>query len=364
MPRCTQTRAFFLAFLFSSLLFGSCGESYEIIWEGQSPGECGDTADNDGDGVFDCDDPDCYNAPNCKNNNSSTSATENGSDTELSPDIEKIVAGTYSTCGIKRDGELICWGSLGGDLPPSGLSFKDIALGYEQNCGITSGGTIECWGADPSSPQDAPPGIFEQIEVGQSRFCAIDVNGALHCWGEFEGEPISLPEIQSRTEPPGGRYKAVSVGPYSACAITEGSDLVCWGHGGLSTEKNPPTGKFLSVSVSRNYACAIDTDSVTHCWTGHWEATPHQVVSNLQSVNVFRSGVATEEAFGVPSLSRKACGIRGTGSLTCWGDNVQSEPPVGTFRALAMGLEHGCAISTGGAIQCWGDNSFGQASPP
>jgi hypothetical protein len=33
--------------------------------EGALPGECGDAADNDADGLFDCLDPDCYNAPDC-----------------------------------------------------------------------------------------------------------------------------------------------------------------------------------------------------------------------------------------------------------------------------------------------------------
>ncbi len=33
--------------------------------EGSSPGECSDAADNDVDGLFDCDDPDCAGAPDC-----------------------------------------------------------------------------------------------------------------------------------------------------------------------------------------------------------------------------------------------------------------------------------------------------------
>ncbi len=34
-------------------------------WEGRHPGECDDGADNDGDGMFDCADSDCTNAPEC-----------------------------------------------------------------------------------------------------------------------------------------------------------------------------------------------------------------------------------------------------------------------------------------------------------
>jgi hypothetical protein len=34
-------------------------------YEGDQPGECSDGADNDQDGLFDCDDPDCFGAPDC-----------------------------------------------------------------------------------------------------------------------------------------------------------------------------------------------------------------------------------------------------------------------------------------------------------
>jgi len=34
-------------------------------FEGDQPGECSDGADNDQDGFFDCDDPDCFGAPDC-----------------------------------------------------------------------------------------------------------------------------------------------------------------------------------------------------------------------------------------------------------------------------------------------------------
>jgi hypothetical protein len=48
---------FFVAFL----LPGAC----TLRVEGQNPGECSDGADNDADGLYDCDDPDCAGAPDC-----------------------------------------------------------------------------------------------------------------------------------------------------------------------------------------------------------------------------------------------------------------------------------------------------------
>ena len=37
------------------------------VYEGDDPGECSDAADNDLDGLFDCNDQDCFNAPACTN---------------------------------------------------------------------------------------------------------------------------------------------------------------------------------------------------------------------------------------------------------------------------------------------------------
>jgi hypothetical protein len=42
------------------------GGAKQVLAEGDEPGECEDGADNDRDGVFDCDDSECKGAPACK----------------------------------------------------------------------------------------------------------------------------------------------------------------------------------------------------------------------------------------------------------------------------------------------------------
>ncbi|HCP47752.1 MAG TPA: hypothetical protein DIU15_17055, partial [Deltaproteobacteria bacterium] len=44
---------------------GLCVPVEEVPREGMVAGECSDDADNDGDGLFDCDDPDCAGAQAC-----------------------------------------------------------------------------------------------------------------------------------------------------------------------------------------------------------------------------------------------------------------------------------------------------------
>ena len=51
-----------MSILFGLLLFSGCSKEYE----GDEPGECEDGADNNQDGLVDCDDKGCEGAPVCK----------------------------------------------------------------------------------------------------------------------------------------------------------------------------------------------------------------------------------------------------------------------------------------------------------
>lgn len=59
-----MTRFFFVPFLFQ-VSCGQLGNRPPTDFEGDNAGECSDAADNDRDGLFDCDDPDCSGSPDC-----------------------------------------------------------------------------------------------------------------------------------------------------------------------------------------------------------------------------------------------------------------------------------------------------------
>lgn len=59
----------------------------EAAFEGDEPGECGDGADNDRDGAFDCDDEDCAGAPTCGADDDATPADDDTApDDDSAPD--------------------------------------------------------------------------------------------------------------------------------------------------------------------------------------------------------------------------------------------------------------------------------------
>ena len=61
-------------------------EGTNARWEGQYPGECIDGADNDRDGLFDCDDPDCVDAPGCQSDTDADTDTDTDADTDTDTD--------------------------------------------------------------------------------------------------------------------------------------------------------------------------------------------------------------------------------------------------------------------------------------
>ena len=55
----------------------------EVLFEGDDIGECSDGADNDRDGMFDCDDPNCAGAPVCKLDENQNNQADNNTDEEV-----------------------------------------------------------------------------------------------------------------------------------------------------------------------------------------------------------------------------------------------------------------------------------------
>ena len=80
--------------LMSGLLLAACANI-----EGDAVGECSDGADNDRDGRFDCQDPDCFGAPSCQDDDDDSGATDDddatpGDDDDATPgDDDDTTAG-------------------------------------------------------------------------------------------------------------------------------------------------------------------------------------------------------------------------------------------------------------------------------
>jgi alpha-tubulin suppressor-like RCC1 family protein len=109
------------------------------------------------------------------------------------------------------------------------------------------------------------------------------------------------------------------------------------------------------------------------CRGGLPAATRAAVLAFATVVIVSSAGTASAASAGegaargsVAAGYAHGCGVRGDGTLACWGDNThgQALPPAGTFSQVSAGRAHSCAVNGDGTLACWGDNSWFQATPP
>jgi hypothetical protein len=186
--------------------------------------------------------------------------------------FEQVSVGDDFRCGItESDQSIQCWGSdhgpyhctgntaVGQLMAPSG-TFVQVASGGLTSCAIRSDGTLACWGAgtlqqDPpdldcgANPthygQALPPsGTFKQVSVGSYHACAVRTDGTLACWGagqsdaDCEGGNIDL---CGQAQPPAGIFDQVAAGWSHSCAMRADRTLACWGASG-DGKTMPPSG--------------------------------------------------------------------------------------------------------------------------
>ncbi len=237
-----------------------------------------------------------------------------------------LSATEYSTCGVRADGALQCWGTWLVDLP-SGGSFVQVSVsdgirgsGGPHGCALGADGSVRCWGHDTFGQASPPGGEFVQVSAGGANSCGVRVGGSLACWGDDSLGQLDVPE---------GDFRVVYAGS-PTCAVGADGALVCWGGPPRTRRRMPdaPGGAFVEVSAAAGGSDRRDPGA------------------------------------------DYACGLRPSGQIECWAapfgagfDFGQADAPEGQFVALSAGGEHACAIDADGRAVCWGNNDTRQVDP-
>lgn len=286
-----------------------------------------------------------------------TTPTRVGSDANW-----RIVEAGYTSCAIKNDGSLWCWGTLPSVNTPTRVGTQSdwvqLSQGGGHMCARRSGGEVSCVGSnfygelgrgasgESSSEWVALDGTFDDVAVLLSTTCltrrtAAGANTTLErvCFGDNASGQLGngtggavLSPAQTGTD---ADWASVSVGAEGACGIrgsAGGGSLYCWGYG------------LSSASMAVDTPTRIGTDSD---WT---------------SVSVG---------------DRNVCGTRSNNKVFCFGSNTAGALGLGSTALFDTPTEvvvsgktlidvalndsgNGCARASTGELYCWGANDYGQ----
>ena len=298
---------------------------------------------------------------------------------------------TSSSCAVKKDGAVLCWGKYAGegpgyshDITPSSLTgfangFKQISLGADHLCGVSFDGSVKCIGQNeeyqignynsesdfmhPATRVNLPE-VAVKVSAGMRFTCAIaGVSGHIYCWGANYNGQLGNGAPGGNTAVPNmvvGIEGAVDVstGYFHSCAVSSDGGVWCWGANFEIhyDDGNPTFRRFIGIFGSPDYSYKIDPN----------EDDRHVPV-----------GVA-----GISNATKVSCGgyhtcvVLSDGNLVCWGSNNYgqlgdrthySKPereyvefPDGPVVDVQAYTYHTCAKNLKGDVYCWGLNNRGQ----
>jgi alpha-tubulin suppressor-like RCC1 family protein len=330
-------------------------------------------------------------------------------------DFTQVSAGSAHTCGIRRNGQIACWGSdasgalgmgkidveMTDGLAPVALEETPvkIASGAAFSCALSQVGHVWCWGdnrlgqiGDASRELSRPqPVQLDSIDraislgVGTAHACAVVQDGRVFCWGQNAQQqlgslsrgpvrkPVAVPKLSDAV--------AVVAGDRHTCALRKNRQVSCWGAGDRGQFGNGQSGPAASVlglsdvvelSAGKEHTCARLRSGQVSCWGDNRfgqignnvsAAALHQPV--LDPGMVVRLNGAQQIASG----GNFTCAIANGGRAYCWGSNNERQLGSGTesdmwmmpvpvqdlpsVHAIAAGEAHACAAESA-LVRCWG----------
>ncbi|MEE2751650.1 MAG: putative metal-binding motif-containing protein [Myxococcota bacterium] len=182
-----------VAMLFSLCVIGCPAPLEEAEVEGDAPGECVNGADDDLDGLYDCDDPDCWNAPDCKDDEEDTDTDSDDTadidgdgfsaaqgdcddrDADINPNAEEVCNNKDDDCDGERDNDPIDGNTYFQDGDGDGYGSANNAI---EACDRPNGYVLEDGDCNDNNSL-IHPGATETSWNGTDEDCdGQDFNGA------------------------------------------------------------------------------------------------------------------------------------------------------------------------------------------
>ena len=278
-------------------------------------------------------------------------------------DWMNVSAGYQHTCGIRRGGQLLCWGNNehgqisipvdeNGDPLRDWIAVSTGGASTSFTCGLRAEGQVLCWGdnlanrtqvpqrnLNPQDPEDSF--LWTQIHAGYQHTCGLLEEGNIRCWGANDfnhATPPSEDQIQlliaEGRQGLEGPWIYTEAGYAHSCGLRQGGGILCWGLNSDGQQNVPiltPTGiPYLwdSLTVGGFHGCGLYNQGALQCWGSDYYGQQRQPTN--ERGHVFNDWVA------VVSGRHNNCAQRASGMLYCWGwnDQGQTQPPANTFFRL------------------------------
>jgi len=363
--------------------------------------------------------------------NSSVAVTVNGL-----PPAEAIGVSDNNACAVTRSAtgnDVYCWGAnytgqlgtgntnpvIGPIKVPNLTNPVAVAMGSDFACALGADGTVRCWGWIGETQQPyvfpltpglipAPSGIgnwsgVRAISATAGTICGIGANGAVYCLGDnTEGQlgtgdtvgrslptPVQLATHLGYSSTPATH---ISVGLFTVCEQSADGNLWCWGrnsrgelgNGTMNAYTTVPTynviPRWLSagprLSTSGSHACITQsTNGTVKCFGDnvHGDLGNNSTTQAPTPVNAV--GLTNMVTVVTGQSSAHSCGVRGDGTVYCWGYNAYGQLGNGTTTDslvpvavngittavdVAVGAIATCALTSAGQVLCWGRGIWGQ----
>lgn len=334
-------------------------------------------------------------------------------DPTAADDAGPVSAGAQHGCLVRDSGELRCWGSnehgqLGtgpkGAVVTSpavvapGTTWRQVSAGGGTTCGVRTDRSLWCWGLNhkgqvgdgTTTDRLAPTRVgtatdWDTVSADWFNTCATTTSGRAFCWGDNSAGQVGDGTETRRLVPTPvagtAGWRSVQTGGWHTCGVRQDGTAACWGRNDFGELGTGTTRKALvpaavagrdwrGIEVSWAGSCGLRSNGAVACWG---RGDQGQVGDGARTHRSTPRTVVVPAASAVTVGDAHACALDRSGTAWCWGTSdrgalgagrtTSSPTPVSTGRRLASidaGWMSTCGTTSTGALSCWGENSGGQ----
>lgn len=228
---------------------------------------------------------------------STTTRTAAPTPIETIEGVAQMVVSMFSTCALRVDGSVWCWGQDFGFQQREIGRFDDarqVAISTDASnlCILRKDGTVWTWNLHVGGQPKPVPSLADATAIGgcEEGSTALLKDGTVAYWGTKLGVEPPVETDHARIVEGVGDVVSLSSSALHACAVTRSGQVFCWG--------------------SNEYGAIGD---------GGEEARRKPTLVN-----------GIENATEVAVVSTHSCATVRTGDMQCWGQNTSGELGDGT----------------------------------